>query len=221
MAENKKSFVAYCDWGEIFDDLTNEEAGKLVKHLFDYVRDENPESDKLTNLLFIQIKQSLKRDLKKYEKYVYKQRVNGSKGGRPKKPKETQKTQVFISKPKKADSVNVSVSDNVNVIDSVNDINKKTLFLKWLAYRKEIKKPIKVQSTLQGLTKKFNEKSLEELTFVINASIENGWQGLIWEKYDSKKQDLSFSEQVMGKEKHDAILAELTKTPQDATKGIE
>jgi hypothetical protein len=102
-----------------------------------------------------------------------------------------------------------------------NNKEKETLFLKWLAYRKEIKKPIKVQSTLQGLTKKFNEKSLEELTFVINASIENGWQGLIWEKYDSKKQDLSFSEQVMGKEKHDAILAELTKTPQDATKGIE
>jgi hypothetical protein len=125
MAENKKSFVAYCDWGEIFDDLTNEEAGKLVKHLFDYVRDENPESDKLTNLLFIQIKQSLKRDLKKYEKYVDKQRVNGSKGGRPKKPKETQKTQAFISKPKKADSVNVSVSDNVNVNDSERDINIK------------------------------------------------------------------------------------------------
>jgi hypothetical protein len=87
MAENKKSFVAYCDWGEIFDELDNEEAGKLVKHLFDYVRDKNPKAeDKLTKMMFIQIQQSLKRDLKKYENYIDKQSLNGKKGGRPKNP---------------------------------------------------------------------------------------------------------------------------------------
>jgi len=115
MAENKKSFVAYCDWQETFDELSDEEAGKLVKHLFNYVNDKNPEtSDKLTKMCFIPIKQSLKRDLKKYEKYVHKQSVNGKKGGRPKNPTLSQKTQPFIEKPKKADSV--SVSDNVTDI---------------------------------------------------------------------------------------------------------
>ena len=113
MAENKKSFVAYCDWQETFEELSDEEAGKLVKHLFNYVNDKNPEtSDKLTRMCFIPIKQSLKRDLKKYEKYVHKQSVNGKKGGRPKNPTLSQKTQPFIEKPKKADSV--SVSDNVS-----------------------------------------------------------------------------------------------------------
>ena len=114
MAENKKSFVAYCDWQETFEELSDEEAGKLVKHLFNYVNDKNPEtSDKLTRMCFIPIKQSLKRDLKKYEKYVHKQSVNGKKGGRPKNPTLSQKTQPFIEKPKKADSVSVSVNDNV------------------------------------------------------------------------------------------------------------
>jgi hypothetical protein len=120
MADNKKSFVAYCDWGEIFDELDNEEAGKLVKHLFDYVRDKNPKAeDKLTKMMFIQIQQSLKRDLVKYENYIDKQSLNGKKGGRPKNPKNPtlfSKTQPLNGKPKKADSVN----DSVNV----NDIKK-------------------------------------------------------------------------------------------------
>ena len=122
MAENKKSFVAYCDWQETFEELSDEEAGKLVKHLFNYVNDKNPEtSDKLTKMCFIPIKQSLKRDLKKYEKYVHKQSVNGKKGGRPKNPTLSQITQPFIEKPKKADSVSVSVSDTVITIEEKED----------------------------------------------------------------------------------------------------
>ena len=129
MAENKKSFVAYCDWQETFEELSDEEAGKLVKHLFNYVNDKNPEtSDKLTKMCFIPIKQSLKRDLKKYEKYVEKQSVNGKKGGRPKNPTLSQITQPFIEKPKKADSV--SVSDNVSVTKLV--LNTKSMLNNFL-----------------------------------------------------------------------------------------
>jgi len=108
MAENKKSFVAYCEWIETFEALSDEDAGALVKHLFKYVNDQNPTTEnEIVKLCFIPIKQSLKRDLKKYESYIEKQKANGKKGGRPK----TQKTQRFISKPKKADSVNVNVND--------------------------------------------------------------------------------------------------------------
>jgi hypothetical protein len=44
MAEGKKSFIAYADWLETFEELTDEEAGKLVKHLFRYVNDQDPEA---------------------------------------------------------------------------------------------------------------------------------------------------------------------------------
>ena len=109
MAKDKKSFVAYCDWLESFEELTDEEAGRLAKHLFRYVNDLNPEApDKITKMCFIPIKQSLKRDLVKYEERADRARENGAKGGRPK----TQKTQSVISEPKKPDSVNVSVNDN-------------------------------------------------------------------------------------------------------------
>jgi hypothetical protein len=53
MAKDKKSFVAYCDWLESFEELTDEEAGRLAKHLFRYVNDLNPEApDKITKMCF-------------------------------------------------------------------------------------------------------------------------------------------------------------------------
>jgi len=89
----------------IFDKLSDEQAGKLIKHIYSYCADEDPEAEFIIDIAFEGIKQSLKRDLKKYNVYIDKQRENGKKGGRPKK---TQKTQAFLEKPKKADSVSVS-----------------------------------------------------------------------------------------------------------------
>lgn len=116
MAEGKKSFIAYVGWGELFDELPNEQSGKLVKILFRYVRDENPEIlDPTLKMAFISIKQDLKRDLKKWEQYVEKQKINGQKGGRPPKAKKTQKTQAFFKKPKKGVDVDVDVNESTNV----------------------------------------------------------------------------------------------------------
>ena len=114
MAENKKSFVFYTEWKETFDALSDEAAGKLIKHILNYVNDKNPTTeDTLINLCFIPIKQQLKRDLKKYENYIDKQIANGKKGGRPK----TQKTQRLFSKPKKAEDVDVDVDDISTIYD--------------------------------------------------------------------------------------------------------
>lgn len=125
MAEEKNSFIAYCDWGETFDALPDAEAGMLAKHLFAYVRDMHPTTDNiLINAVFANIKLTLKRDLRKYEKFRTKQSENGKMGGRPTKPTETQKTQTFTEEPKKAVSVSVSVNDNVNVNES-----EKTLYV--------------------------------------------------------------------------------------------
>jgi hypothetical protein len=68
MAENKNKIIVYRDWLSTFDSLTDEEAGKLIKHFFKYINDLNPVApDRLTQLLFEPIKQTLKRDLKAYE----------------------------------------------------------------------------------------------------------------------------------------------------------
>jgi hypothetical protein len=68
MAENKKSFILYCDFISTFKELSDAEAGQLIKHIFSYVNDENPVmEDRLLKLVFEPIKQQLKRDLVKYE----------------------------------------------------------------------------------------------------------------------------------------------------------
>ena len=147
MAENKKSFITYCEWQETFNELSDDEAGKLIKHIFSYVNDENPETDcQIVRLCFIPIKQTLKRDLKKYEVYIDKQRENGAKGGRPKK---TQITQAFIEKPKKADSVNVSVNAN-EIIDKSITYTKNDFLIDWNVLRLEHLKKASFLNTLRG-----------------------------------------------------------------------
>jgi len=141
MAENKNKIVFYADWKDSFNHLTDEEAGKLIKHFFAYVNDENPKlEDRLLIASWIPIEKTLKRDLKKWEQFVNKQSINGKKGGRPK----TQKTQAFLEKPKKAvnDNVNVSVNDNVkvnNIEDRKSDF-KKSLFPFLEIYDKQLLK---------------------------------------------------------------------------------
>ena len=117
MAENKKSFVLYADQIGIFTGLDDDEAGRLIKHIFEYVNDKNPEpTDKLTRIAFEPIKQQLKRDLVKWENFKVKQSENGKLGGRPKKTEplnENPKNPSLISETQK--SLNVTVNDNVNV----------------------------------------------------------------------------------------------------------
>lgn len=115
MATDKKSFLLYCDIIHTVNKLSDEQAGKLFKHILAYVNDLNPEpEDILTEIAFEPIKQSLKRDLVNYEKICERNRINGAKGGRPKNPKETEKTHSVLKKPKKADSDSDSDSDNDN-----------------------------------------------------------------------------------------------------------
>jgi hypothetical protein len=142
MAENKKSIIVYADWMEQFTILTDEEAGKLIKHFFLYVNDLNPTAiDRLTEMLFIPLKQSLKRDLKKWETILQDRSYNGRMGNIKRwnrdlynkiileeitleeaeniaKHRKTSLPDANVSPP--IANIAVSVSDSV----SVNDINK-------------------------------------------------------------------------------------------------
>ena len=118
----------YADQQGVFKQLPDDVAGRLIKHIFSYVNDENPCTEELIiNIAFEPIKQSLKRDLKRWEDYIEKQSLNGKKGGRPPKAKESQETQAFLNKPKKADSVSVSVNDSVNVNEKIKQFKAPTV----------------------------------------------------------------------------------------------
>jgi DNA-binding transcriptional MerR regulator len=69
--------------------------------------------------------------------------------------------------------------------------NEKELILdRWVEYRKQIKKPIK-EATQESILEKMQNFTEEQCKFVVNNSIENGWQGLFWDKLPTAKHELS------------------------------
>jgi hypothetical protein len=124
MAENKKSFIAYSDWHGMFHALPDEVAGKLIKHIFSYVNDENPSSeDFIINALFEQIKATLKRDLIKWDKERIQRSDAGKKSAELRSIKFNERSTEVNELQRKA---TVSVSDSVNE----NEINKDIDFKK-------------------------------------------------------------------------------------------
>jgi len=125
MAVDKKSFVAYSDWNGMFKALPDEVAGKLIKHVFAYVNDEDPTNDDyIINALFEQIKSTLKRDLKKWETQREQRSEAGKKSAELRAMKSNERSTVVnenVRNPTVSDNVSDNVNDNVN--DNVIKIN--------------------------------------------------------------------------------------------------
>ncbi len=120
MAENKKSFIAYSDWYGTFKALPDELAGKLIKHIFSYVNDENPKSeDYVINALFEQFKATLKRDLNKWERQREQRSLAGKRSAEKRATKFNDRSTTVNEKERKS-TVSVSVSDSVSdtIIDN-------------------------------------------------------------------------------------------------------
>lgn len=131
MADNKKTVVVYTDWSLIFDQLEDDEAGKLIKHFFAYVKDEEPKlEDRFLKLAFTPIENQLKRDLKKWEVVLEKRSAAGKASAEAKKNlKENQQNSTkstcvdFVETNSTLSTDNVNVNVNVNDNVNVNVIN--------------------------------------------------------------------------------------------------
>jgi hypothetical protein len=123
MAKDKKSFILYVDQKDLFNKLPDEIAGKLIKHIYSYVSDENPKSDDLiVEIAFEPIKQQLKRDLKLFEEKRVKRSEAGLAGANKRwkeMPKDANEWQTIANDSKRINGI-AKIADNVNVND--NDI---------------------------------------------------------------------------------------------------
>lgn len=134
MAENKKSFLLYCDIIHTVEELTMEERGKLFTHILDYVNDKNPTTpDRITKIAFEPIKQALKRDLVKYEGIREKKRLAGLASAESRKHFQQMSTPVESVEQKEEVSTDSTVSVIVidSVIDSVIEIKEKDIVDLW------------------------------------------------------------------------------------------
>ena len=144
MAEGKKSFIAYCEWYDLIDDLEDDEAGKVCKWLFRYVNDLQPNFpvEKHLKVICKVMKTQLKADLVKWEDERIKRSEAGKKGMAI---RWNNKDNNVITSNNKNNTdinditnitdnvnVNVNVDDNVNVLKEKNNIKKEIYDIKTL-----------------------------------------------------------------------------------------
>lgn len=171
MATDKKGFILYADQKELFDQLPNDKAGELIKHIFSYVNDENPVTeDLLIKLAFTPIKQQLKRDLQKFEEVKLKRSEAGKKSAEARANKAQQSSTNSTSvKSVQQDSTNPTVNDTVNVNDNVKDnvillkaFKSEDEFIEKFNIAKEALTGIKGRTKILSKTDKNNFKNLNK-----------------------------------------------------------
>lgn len=177
----KKSFILYNDICNVFEDLSDEQAGLLIKEIIKFnqnlVTQNNPNNPSglsgLLKAVFTPFKHHLIRD---YEKWVNKRNANisnGKLGGRPKK--EPTVTQL---NPKKGVNVNVNVNDNVNVNKEKENIKeKKQKFGKF-------KNVLLTEKEYLKLKKDWGEKELKRMMVIFS-------EGLQMKNYKYKSHNLA------------------------------
>lgn len=125
MAKDKKSFILYADQKALFEKLPDELAGKLIKHIFKYVNDENPVSeDLIIEIAFEPIKNHLKRDLKLFEEKLVKRSEAGKVGAEKRwqeMANDSNRINNIANDGKRIKPIaKIAENDNVNVNDIYN-----------------------------------------------------------------------------------------------------
>lgn len=160
----KSSFILHLDSLCILDKLSDEQAGRLFRAIYEYHKTKQvPQLDLLLDMALTPFINQFLRDDVSYQKIVERNRKNGELGGRPRKEEEPKEPSGLLENPdnpknpvgaKKADSDSDSVSDNGS---NTTTTEKKVLGLeKVRSYANRVWKDLEWRS---AVIKTFNLKS--------------------------------------------------------------
>lgn len=191
----KDSFILYLEQKQIFEMLTNEEAGQLIKAIFEYEdTGQIVRLDRSLQIAFLPIKSALDRNKEKYENVVKRNKRNIEKRWKKENTKNTTGKKGIQKNTKNTDNEHDNEHDNENDKDkkeknkkrkTFDDILSENHFTKeledtirdFIDMRKTIKKPMTskaLELLLRNLEKLTNLE--EEKIAILNQSIEHGWQ---------------------------------------------
>lgn len=193
----KDSFILYLDQQTVFETLTDEQAGQLIKKIFEYEKTNKfPEMNQMLKIAFIPIMQSLDRNREKYENVVERNKNNIAKRWENKDTKNTTGKTGIRKNTKNTDNDNEYDSDNDNESVSDNKEKKKkkktfqdvfqennfsteleTTLKDFIDMRKAMSKPMTTKALellIKNLDKLTNLE--EEKIAILNQSIEHSWQ---------------------------------------------
>lgn len=193
----KDSFILYLEQKQIFEMLTDEEAGQLIKAIFEYEdTGQTVTLDRSLQIAFLPIKNVLDRNKEKYEKVVERNKKNIEKRWNKEDTKNTTGKNGIPKNTKNTD--NDSEYDNDNDNEHDNDKKEKNKKRKtfddvfsenhfsndlentikdFIDMRKTIKKPMTTKALellIRNLKKLTNLE--DEQIAILNQSIEHGWQ---------------------------------------------
>ena len=202
----KDSFVLFTEQIETMNNLTDEEAGKIIKAIYKYeATGEIPNFGGTLDAVFTPFKLALDKTDAKWEEVKQKRRQAGIKGMQSRWQKDITKDNKVITKDNKAITNNnngitkITVNDNVNV--NVNDNNIES---------KKTKKQF-VAPTLDEVREYINTKGLN-----VNAKVfydyftEGGWKDskgnkvknwkqklITWNRYSQKTEDKEYQKEQL------------------------
>lgn len=121
----KDSFILYTEQKEVIDKLSDEQAGKLIKAIYEYVETgQMPKLDALLEIIVIPFKQNIDRNANKYEETKKKRSEAGKIGAEVKKQMKAKQANANFAKSKQANQAdNVNDNENVKVNENDNDNN--------------------------------------------------------------------------------------------------
>jgi hypothetical protein len=140
----KKSFVLHVDSLDVLDELTNEQAGMLLKAMRDYHNEHETPLDALTKIVFCPFKNQFNRDSLKYQTTCERRASAGSMGGKQKVANVAKASKPKQKQANLAESVNVSENDSDSVNESESD-NKSVSVIK--------ETPVKLDYSVLQMTK--------------------------------------------------------------------
>ncbi len=208
----KNSFKLFTDYAEIFDSLSDEQAGQLIKAIFAHETGEEYRLDGLLNAVFVPIRQQLDRNRESYNTMCEKNRQNIQKrwdndttvsvGIRPYNSvsaNDTKNTDTDKDKDTDTDTDKDTDKNNKpqNVRTREGDIfagrsfsplmqDKLTEWLKYKAERRESYKPMGLKSFLSEVENKLKLYNESDVIALINECMANNWKGIIWDKIKSR-----------------------------------
>lgn len=207
--ERKRGYVLYRDWTPVICMLSDEEAGQLLKAIAKYQEGEHSDLKGMTQGIFMMMRETFDRDAEKYSETCEKRREAGRKGGRPQKAdikaNESKKSKRFLEEPKKAEYEYEYEQEQEKEQEQVQEIVQacsisepvKEIAIKWIRYREEIGAPLKriaVETLIEEMSKREREKGALYIINAVNASISNGYRGIVWDKIGNNNTNINCSQ---------------------------
>lgn len=179
-AQNK-SFILHKDSLSILNKLSDEEAGKLFKAIFNFQTKNILPTEKMIDCIFEPFLNQFKRDEEKYQNVVERNKINIAKRWNKPNTKNTTGKTGIPKDTKNTDSDSKNKSDSKS--DSKNDLPifiNKDLFNSFIEMRLKIKKPLtdKAKELLINNLIKFETKQKGFANEALEISIQNSYQGV-------------------------------------------